>query len=474
LIIFTSITFNYLDKAIALVESVRRHQPEAAFHLVIGDYPREGVDELLSHYFDAVAYLDTFSEASDEAWLFSHTLVELCTALKPLYASRLLNEGHEHVVYLDPDTVMFSSFRPLIEAHKGYQVVLTPHLTEPPTEWQGVLDNELSAGRHGLYNLGFFSLYQSPESLEFCQWWANRLARLCVGTTELGMFTDQRVVDHAPVFFPYVGLLRHRGFNMATWNLAERPLRRVDNTLLIDDEKLVFYHFTGYDSGAGRTMLVRYGANAPAVATLWRWYRMALRRIRCKLPQNLSWSLDQTRDGRIIPDSMRRYYRFDPMLQQLLPKPFDGALLWDIWDNSESVKRHQYEERMLANRTVRSFQALGKGSSESAATLCRLKQQLENTGLSEKGRILLWGSNAIAQTTEQLLLAYGVDPQRVYYIDRDDASIGGMKSSIPAEEYSPLDGDIVIVCAQHAATEIRDKLQKFGHSQTVEVVLYRE
>ena len=47
---------------------------------------------------------------------FRYGLVELCTAVKPFFLRRLLNEGHEQVVYLDPDVQVLAPLTEALEA----------------------------------------------------------------------------------------------------------------------------------------------------------------------------------------------------------------------------------------------------------------------------------------------------------------------------------------------------------------------
>ena len=470
MIVFTSITHSYLDKAMVLAESVRRHHPSAQMHLVLGDYPRAGFEQIYEKYFDKVVHLDTFSEAADESWLFSHTIVELCTALKPLYALRLLQEGRERVVYLDPDTVLFSPMTELEDAHENADIILTPHLTEPSRDWQSIVDNEMSASLHGLYNLGFFSLKQSSAALHFCQWWADRLSKLCVGATELGQFTDQRIVDHATVFFPSVSVLRHKGFNVATWNMAERQLWRDGRELRVGGLPLKFYHFTGYDSGAGHKMLSRYGVHSPYLQVLWRWYNRALVRIAKGLPADRTWSLARTTYGQSIPDALRRFYRLEPVLQQLFAKPFSERGLWQVWQESASARRHLHEDMAMVRRLQRGKRAISADAKVVAERAQSFLRQIETVDFNGCGRICLWGANDLASVMEFVLLQAGVAAKRIVWVDRDSAAISEAGQKLVAGDYVPEGGDTILICAQGAQAQIADFVRKLDTEGKVRLV----
>ena len=54
---FTSITANYLPKARVLAKSVKRHDPEAVFYLMLSDQMPKGV-KIEDEPFDRVLYID--------------------------------------------------------------------------------------------------------------------------------------------------------------------------------------------------------------------------------------------------------------------------------------------------------------------------------------------------------------------------------------------------------------------------------
>ena len=127
--------------------------------------------------------------------------------------------------------------------------------------------------RHGVYNLGFLAVRTTGQGRRFIDWWADRLRQFCYDEVPNGLFTDQRWVDLAPAFFDDIAIVREPEFNVATWNLTHR---RATGTapyeILINDRPLVFYHFSGFDSGAQRSMLDRYGAHSPVLYDLREWY----------------------------------------------------------------------------------------------------------------------------------------------------------------------------------------------------------
>ncbi len=106
--VFTSAAVNYLPKVRILCRSIRRHHPEAVIHLVLADRrPAWLTPE--GEPFDDVLEVSALGIPDWYRWSFTHTIVELATAIKPFALSRLLALPRcASVLYFDPDIVLFS------------------------------------------------------------------------------------------------------------------------------------------------------------------------------------------------------------------------------------------------------------------------------------------------------------------------------------------------------------------------------
>lgn len=320
---FTSITANYLPKARVLAHSVKRYAPEVSFTLVLLDRidkdilrPDDPFDEILS--------IDDFDIDNREAWLFGHTVVETCTAIKGLALQKLLEADDERqVLYFDPDIVVLHTLDGLYEEFRNASILLTPHGIEPETELVSIVDNEISHLKYGVYNLGFVGVKNSAAGRRFARWWSERLHRFCFDDPSSGIFTDQRWVDLAPCFFDEVKILRNPAYNVATWNLTHRVVKgNVEQGFEVNGAPLVFYHFSGFDSGAQKVMLERYGQHSAALFDLRQWYIDACRRMGQDDVGALPWHYGFFDNGQPITKSQRFLYRLRQDLQRAFPNPF--------------------------------------------------------------------------------------------------------------------------------------------------------
>ena len=101
----TILSTNYLPKALALAESLRRHEGGAILQILFIDVAE---DEQLPNWPASSASAPAslgLSRRSVRELVMSYDLVEFATAVKPLLLQRLLLQA-EQVVYLDPDTYL--------------------------------------------------------------------------------------------------------------------------------------------------------------------------------------------------------------------------------------------------------------------------------------------------------------------------------------------------------------------------------
>src|SRR5579864_7394936 len=101
---FTSISFSYLDRARVLGTTLKKQHPGWMLWLCVSDIDPPGLTlDLSLDPFDRVVRIDELDILDREQWMFGHDLVELCTAVKGMMLHRLLTQGADKVVYLDPD-----------------------------------------------------------------------------------------------------------------------------------------------------------------------------------------------------------------------------------------------------------------------------------------------------------------------------------------------------------------------------------
>lgn len=337
--VFTSCTNNYIPKARVLASTLKQWHPDWTFCLLLGETPP--ADFVLDEEpFDRVVQFHELPIPKYHSWLFRHRVVEICTAAKgPALHYFLETEQHDKVLYLDPDIMVCNDLSPLERLLDTHDILLTPHLLAPQPTDESVQDNEICTLQHGVFNLGFVGAARRDQGLAFAAWWRDRLLDYCYDDIPRGLFTDQRWCDLAPAFFSNLHIIRDPGYNAASWNLTDRTITLHDDVFMTNDVPLRFYHFTGFDSGAGEYMTAKYAKSMPAVGALWSLYKQRLMGFNHAVLGKQRWVFMTFEDGTPITDAMRLVYRAEPSLQTRFPNPFvAGYYEW-------------YQQEMLPQQT---------------------------------------------------------------------------------------------------------------------------
>lgn len=311
--VFTSFSYSYLDRARVLADTLRRHHPSWIIWAVITDELPDGValDVTDLGYDRVLTATDLFGDDT-ENWLFSHDVVEACTAVKGEALVRILEDPTaDKVLYFDPDIAVFNTLTPVLELLEDHSIVLTPHQIKPDeaSNRRAILDNEVTSLGFGVYNLGFVAVRDDATGRAFARWWADRLRDWCHDRRDIGIFVDQKWCDLVPCFFDNVKILRDPGYNVASWNLSQRKLTfDADGTALVNGYPLRFFHFTKLGA-IGDLMTQRYAADNHEVYELWRWYRSAVAsRVITTIPERW-WHYATFDNGAEIPKSVRVLFR---------------------------------------------------------------------------------------------------------------------------------------------------------------------
>lgn len=319
---FTSININYLPRARVLGRSLRDHHPEVKFHLMLSDELPDWFD-IKNEPFDSVIQIKDLGVENWESWMYKHDVVEMCTAVKPFAFLHIMkNTDAKKIFYFDPDVVVFSRFDELISDLDVQSGILTPHVCKPETIESAIVDNEMSCLRHGINNLGFLAVNTTGQGKELIEWWANRLEKYCYDDIPRGLFTDQRWMDFAHVFFDKVKIDRGPQYNVATWNYTTRVISGdMKNGVLVDDIPLCFHHFSGFTNGAAEMMQGKYASGMQVIEELYAWYREECERAGQSELSKIKWPYAFYSNGQPVERVHRLLYREKMDLQKAFPEP---------------------------------------------------------------------------------------------------------------------------------------------------------
>jgi len=306
---FTSINNFYLAKARVLAKSVKKYMPESIFVLILSDKVPERftVEE---EPFDEVITVDKLGIPADNLnmWIFMHSVVELCTAVKGQALYNLLGK-HGKVVYLDPDIVVFNDFSILDSLLDKYDIIFTPHQAAPEENDKDIISNEIISLQYGVYNFGFFAVKSNNNGKSYAKWYRDRLLKYCKDDRSNGLFTDQKWGDIAPALFDNLYIWKHPGANVSTWNLTHRVVTKQDSKYYVNGEFLLFYHFSGFDSGAQLVSLDLFSKGNPVLYELRDRYIEEINKNGQKGCEDIPCLYNMYSDGVYITNEERRVLR---------------------------------------------------------------------------------------------------------------------------------------------------------------------
>ena len=351
--IFTSCTNNYLPLARVLAQSLKKFHPDFHLHLVLCDQIHESFD-IKNEDFDDVITLEELEIPDLQRWLFKHSVVELCTAVKGLAFKYIMKHYQwDNVLFFDPDIAIFSPLDELINNFENSNILITPHQLEPEKVASAIVDNEICFLRHGTFNLGFLGVKNSPEGIAFIDWWSSRCLDFCYSDTAYGLYTDQRWIDLVPSFFAGVKILRHPGYNVANWNLSNRDVQGdLETGILVNGEPLCFYHF----SSSQTIMPEKYNLHNKITSSLLKWYQHQCEQMGKNELGKLSCAYNFFDNGNVISDEQRLVYRQRKDLQSVFKNPFDTtsstnnySQWWSHYEIEEQPKDVDSLQRQLAH-----------------------------------------------------------------------------------------------------------------------------
>jgi hypothetical protein len=308
---FTVCNIAYLHKALSLAESFNKYTSK----------------KLNIYIFDKKRELPDFSNMANILWIeeleipnikqlaFKYDITEFSTSLKAYLSLTLFNE-YNKVIFFDPDILIYNSIDSIIDLLDKEDIVLTPHYIMPQERGIELYQSDVGMMRFGSFNLGFFALRKSDESLRFLNWWNDRCQDLCYFETQFGLSTDQKWISIAPCFFPTLHISFNMGLNVAFWNIQERNIsyqKNTDKFMVNDENELIFFHFSSYNDKEPLLLTKRpFGIDISQEVSLHKlinfYSEISNKYLNLLIKVDKKYSYDYMNNGLFISPTLRRAY----------------------------------------------------------------------------------------------------------------------------------------------------------------------
>lgn len=234
----TYLDHNYLSRATVMIASLRRFMPNVRLYILsLSDACTEMLRELALPNVEIIP-LPAIEQAYPElvAVKPSRKLIEYYFTLSPYLPHYLFaNTASDRITYIDADLYFYASPQPVLESLGDASVAITPHRFSFEYRNHVVF---------GLFNVAWISYRRCVEGLECLNAYKADCTAWCYDRLEDGRFGDQKYLDSWPGLYPALKIITHKGVNLAIWNANGHIIRAKDNRIMIDDDPLVFYHFS--------------------------------------------------------------------------------------------------------------------------------------------------------------------------------------------------------------------------------------
>jgi hypothetical protein len=235
----TYFDINFLVRGLALYESLRHHaQPFTLWVLCLDEATYIALTRLNYANLRPVRLADL--ETADPALAATRTTrsrVEYYFTCTPAWIMYLLQHHSAQIAlltYLDADLFFFANPQPLFDELGEEAALIIGHRFPKRLHYLEI---------NGHYNVGWLSFRNDERGHAILCWWRGRCLEWCYDEADGVRFADQKYLDEWPTRFPGVVESNIKGANLAPWNVEQYHLTIRNRLLVIDDDRLIFYHF---------------------------------------------------------------------------------------------------------------------------------------------------------------------------------------------------------------------------------------
>ena len=216
----TYFNVQYLDKGLAMFESVARHLDDFHMRAVCFDdltyvVVREIGDPRLEPVH--IATLEAADEALVETRIQRSQVEYMWTATPCVIRYFRDRDGLDEITYIDADTFFFGSPEPFFEGLGDGSVLLTPASSSPQHYSRGLVR------RTGLFVVQFMTFRSDATGRAALEWWRERCIEWCFARYEDGKMGDQLYLNDWQTRFGGVRLLGHAGL-LGPWCIESRDV----------------------------------------------------------------------------------------------------------------------------------------------------------------------------------------------------------------------------------------------------------
>lgn len=173
-------------------------------------------------------------------------LNQYCWTLKPSFIKYIFNldDSIERVTYIDSDLFFLQDPNIIFENQPDASVLLSSGEIFLPMYSKDF--NHYMQYLTGYFNSGFLSFRRDTNGLDCVNWWDKMCIESCISNPSDNKFGDQKYLDDMPFLFNNVQEITTPGINIGHWNYPKYNFTVLDENIMVNNYKLIFYHFSGF------------------------------------------------------------------------------------------------------------------------------------------------------------------------------------------------------------------------------------
>ena len=229
---------NYIAYGINLIESLKQHDQNAKVYVVTMDiYVNNELQKLNFANVILIKIDDVekeYSQLKDLKQKRSKT--EYFFTLTPVICKYIMSlfDDIDRLTYLDSDLYFFSSPSPLFDEIRDSSIAIIEH------KFSFIAKQNV---KYGKFNVGWISFVRDSQGIDCINNWFDNCIEWCFQKVEPNRYADQKYLDNWPLNYSNLKIIKHKGANLAPWNIANYKIKKINNEIFVDEDKLIFFHF---------------------------------------------------------------------------------------------------------------------------------------------------------------------------------------------------------------------------------------
>tara|TARA_B100000963_G_C22408719_1_gene572234 strand:- start:92 stop:805 length:714 start_codon:yes stop_codon:yes gene_type:complete len=148
------------------------------------------------------------------------------------------NKEIELLTYIDADLLFYSDPEPIFSEFADSSIGIIEHRFASPFKYLQI---------NGKFCVQWNTFRRDKEGLKCLMIWREQCLDWCFNRVEEGKMGDQKYLDEWPNIYNNCRIIKNKGAGIAPWNYSNYKIINSPPKILIDDQKLIFYHFHQFE-----------------------------------------------------------------------------------------------------------------------------------------------------------------------------------------------------------------------------------